>query len=129
MGCLFKKLLWIGQGYLSHSEPLNATFCLICCLFISENMQLNSVQRCFFPGKASCQVPLRESIWGILGSPLISVAWHIQLQNRPHRWIKCQQKETHERRQLIEILTEITVSNISRPALMPTGGEPLVFEP
>jgi len=98
----------MGQGCLSQAEPLNAIY----CLFISENIQPNSVQRCFFPGKFSCQVPSRESVWGILGSPLIAVAQHIKLQNRPHRWMKCQQKETRERRLLTDVSTEITISNI-----------------
>lgn len=49
---------------------MNAT----CYLFTSENIQPKSFQRCFLPGKVSCQVPSRESIWGILGSPLIAAA-------------------------------------------------------
>jgi len=81
-------------------------------LLISGGIQPHSVQRFSFPGKVSCQVPSRETIWGILGSPLIAAAQHTELQSRPHRWIKCQQKETHERRQLNEISTEIMVSNI-----------------
>lgn len=113
---------------------LNSESYLLCaCLWRHTTKQCSKVL--FSLEKSHAKYPQGKAFGESLD--LLWLQQHSTPSFRPHRWIKWhQQKETHERRLLTEILAEIMVSNIWRPDLMPAelngrnviGNEPLVFE-